>query len=272
MLLSYLSFIPKNDLDDFWSYFIFRLNLKNSERCYDNFARLYNLLSDNKKYLSQFKYINISLKESTEQYVFYIETNIEPVLKKLIQRLEILGFSYIYPCEKDTLSYSIYKNYPTKSPITQKKESIQHAVYDFIKQSDLDEMTICIKKMQDANYNNIYIHDISTYKETLTNYSSYLLLYPQLIAINNYVAELSMISSLYSDECNELGIDFRMLLQSFINNLRYWQEELFIKGGEELHFMDDSFKADFEQIKITLNLYDDIEEDSDSSLDDIFDF
>lgn len=261
----------QKDLDDFWSYFIFRLNLEKDENTYERFARLYNLLSENKELLSPLKHISITLKESSEKYILYIKTSVEAMLDKFIQRLQMLNLSYVY--EDDILSYTIDKrSRQTINPqyISQRKAQ---DVYDFITQSDLDEMAACITKMQDGSYSRVYIEEINTYYETLSTYGSFLQMYPQLNIMSSYIAELGMVLSLYGDECAALGMDLKMLLQSFVNNICHWQECLFVKGGEELHFMDESFKADLSQIKMSLNLYDELtEENSDACLEGIFDF
>lgn len=64
----------EKDLDDLWSFCIFRLNLEKSEYTYDRFARLYNLLSENKKLLSVENLIQITIKESSEEYFLFFET------------------------------------------------------------------------------------------------------------------------------------------------------------------------------------------------------
>lgn len=259
------------DLDDFWSYFIFRLNLEKNENTYDRFARLYNLLSENATLLSPSKYLMISLKESSESYILYIKTPVEAILEKFIQRLQILGLSYVY--EDKELSYTIDKKAPKEIYTQPKSEREVYGAYDFIAQGDLDEMALCIAKMQDGNYSRVYIEEVDSYYDTLSHYSSFLQLYPQLNTMNVYISELCTVLSLYGDRCRELGMDLKMLLQSFVNNIAYWQESLFVKGGEELHFMDESFKADLSQIKMSLNLYDELTtQTGEEFLEDIFDF
>ena len=261
----------EQDLDDFWSYCIFRLNMETNENNYDRFARLYNLLNENKNFLSPSNYFNISLNESDEKFYLRIKTTIESMIHKFIKRLESLKLPYTY--EQKVLSYSIDKIKSTEIRAAQNPQVVKHKVYDFITQNDLDEMTACIDKMRDGNYNKIYIEDISSYKSALLHYSSFLQMYPQLKIMDNIIAELCMVLSLHSDDCADLGMDFRRLLQSFINNIWHWQESLFVMGSEELHFMDDSFKADLSQIKMTLNLYDEVfEEEELALLDDIFEF
>jgi len=261
----------EKDLDDFWSYFIFRLNLENNESTYDCFARLYNLLSVNRKLLSPLKHINISLKESSEKYILFIETTIDAMINKFIKRLEVLNFPYKH--EENVLSYPIDKNSRKTIAAAEKVQAVKYKVYDFISQDDLNDMIACIEKVKDGNYNRIYVNEIADYQDTLSYYASILQPYPQLHIMNSNIAELSIILSLYAEECMSLGMDLKKLLQSFINNIWYWQESLFIKGGEELHFMDESLRADLSQIKMTLHLYDEVnEEKNECALDDIFDF
>jgi len=265
----------EKDLDDLWSYCIFRLNLEKYAYTYDRFARLYNFLNDSKKLLSTSKYINITLRESNEEYLLYIDTTITEMIDEFMKRLNRLGFSYEY--EKNILSYSIQKKETRTEEITNDIQTEIWDVYNFINQDDLDEMSECIEKMQYSNYDKVYIdlsiEEINAYRTTLSYYSTFLRHYPQLNAVSNPIAELSVILSLYSDECLRLGTDFRQLLKSFVNNIWYWQEKLFVNGGAELHFMDDSFVADLSQIKMALNLYDEnIEENSCCLVDDIFDF
>jgi len=259
------------DLDDFWSYFIFRLNLQSNENTYDRFVRLYNLLNDNATLLSPLKDMTITLKESSESYILYIKTSVDAMLEKFIQRLQVRELSYVY--ENNILSYAIDKKDRHERYAEKNNNYEKYEVYDFISEHDLDEMLWCIRKVQDGNYSRVYIEDVDSYYETLTHYGSFLQLYPQLNIMSNYTADLCTVLSLNKEKCAELGMEIKLLLQSFVNNISYWQDSLFINGGEELHFMDESFKADLSQIKMSLNLYDVLtEEESDECLDGIFDF
>jgi len=265
----------QKNLDDLWSYCIFRLNLVESEYVYDRFARLYNLLIDYKTILSSSEYINITLKESSEEYSLFFQTTITSFVQTLKKRLEMLNLPYKY--ENNILSYLIQKR--DQSLVQKiKVEPLQSKVHDFIIKDDLEEMVNCIEKLQDSNYEKAYeifsLDELTAYRTALSYYSSFLHFYPQLNVICNIIAELSVILSLYSDACLRLGNDFRGLLQSFVSNIVFWQEKLFFSTEEELNFLDNSFEADLAQIKMMLNLYDGMSKDSDleSLLDDIFDF
>lgn len=265
----------QSSLDDFWSYLIFRLNLEQSEYTYDRFARLYNFLSDYKQDLSSEKSITISLQESSQKYFISIDTSLKTFLNAFTHRLTKLTFEYVY--EGTNLSYFIDKKSYIKesSPTISSKKKL--FTYSFMNETDLEEMLNILEKMQEKNYEQIYpsmdIVEITDYRSTFSYYSSYLRYYSELSTVNNIVAELSVILSLYSKECLLIGNDFRILLKSFLNNLLHWQDKLFIQKNEQINFMDDSLQADISQIKIVLNLYDESFDNNDGeSLDDIFDF
>lgn len=260
-----------DSLDDFWSYVIFRLNLEHSEYTYDRFARLYNLLCDYKKDITSRYSVFISLEESSEEYFLSIKTLNKRFLGEFTSRLKKFNFSYIY--ENNILNYSIEKKLHVTKPVKYKSKTYD---YSFVSRDDIDEMSDTLERMLDRNYEklgiSLSISEINDYRTTFSYYSSHLKYYPELGTVNNIVAELSVLLSLYSNECLNAGDDFRVLVKSFLNSLAYWQEKLFIKRSEKINFMDSSLKADLSQMKIILNLYDEVEDESSCSLDDIFDF
>lgn len=255
-------------LDDLWSYVIFRLNIENSEYTYDRFARLYNLLCEFKKSISVAHSIQIVLTESSEKYYVLVKTDIHPLLKKFTARLSALNFPFTQ--KNDVLEYSIDK----KMPIQNVPKTTYN--YSFVSQDDIYDMSNILERMEDKNYEQLVLDftkaELDEYRTTFSYYSSHLTSYPEFIIVNNIVAELSVLLSLYTNECLESGNDFRLLLKSFLNNLIFWQNKLFVDRDENINFMDNSLKADLEQIKVILNLYDTVEENDSYSLDDIFNF
>jgi len=262
-------------LDDFWSFLIFRLNLEQSQYTYDRFARLYNLLDEHRKKLSDRDVVYIILEESNDKYFLSIDTTITELLEHIIARLDTLKFAYLH--ESNLLSYSISIKQTIHNDSKENIATLKTYNYTFMDPQDLDEMQNILEKMHVKNYEQISLcltaSELNDYRSTFSYYSSYLRFYSQLSTVNNIVAELSVLLSLYSEDCLALGDDFRLILSSFLNNLIHWQDKLFIKGTEELDFMDNSLKADLSQIKIVLNLYDEQSiEDDDTFIDDIFDF
>jgi hypothetical protein len=238
---------------------------------YNRFARLYNILSEHKTLFFEPNYVQVTLEESSDKHFISIKTNIKECLKILVSRLRRFNFPYEY--DNGLLTY----------PIDKKTQILRHAsqteekkyLHDFMENEDAQDMLDILERMHEKNYAKIYpvfeIEELNAYRTTFSYYSSYLKYYTQLTAANNIVAELSVILSLYTKESLSLGNDFRMLLKSFLNNLILWQDKLFVQGNEKIDFMDSSLRADLDQMKVVLNLYDKVDENN-SSLDDIFDF
>ncbi len=267
--------VSQESLDDFWSFVIFRLRLEHSEHVYDRFARLYNLLSECKNSLTTLNKVNISLEESSDIYFMSIDSNIKDFIDTFISRLEKLQFTYAY--ENGVLKYSVNKKKQSNIFIQDNSSNAKIYTYSFMDDETIEEMLDILEKMKAKDYEKVYptitLEEINDYRTTFSYYGSFLRDYSQLSAVHNIVTELSVILSLYSNECLAMGNDFRLLLGSFLNNLSNWQDSIFIKKEETLDFMDASLKADLEQIKIILNLYDDFSDDANqTSLDDIFGF
>ncbi len=265
----------ERDLDDLWSFMIFRLNIQREKIIYDRFARLYNLLLEH-KYLLNTK-VTIFIFETENNFVVKLKTNIQAIKDALINKLQQHDFPF--RLEKKSVIYDIKKRYHTpdhqsKTIDTPKKKLF---VFKFIKQDDLDELTNIIEKMQERQYRSIFPYftetELNDYRSALSYFSSMTRLYSQMRVVSNVVAETSVILSLYTKECLDRPDVMRSFLQGMISNLETWLTMLFVDGCERVDFMDASFVADLAQLKVTLELYDDTLEDADSSnLDEIFDF
>jgi hypothetical protein len=258
------------DLDDFWGYIIERLQVESSQHTYNRLARLHNILTEQLKFISEEQSVTITLRESDLFFRFTIVTEIKSFFVSLISRFEHYGFEYRF--ENNILRYGIHKVDPKLlAPKQPKKEQ---RVFGFVNQDDLDEMSNILERLEDANYEKVYPSlsedELSDYRSAFSYYASHLQFYTQLKHMYGIVAELSVLLSIYKDDCIALGNDMRALIYSFVGSLQIWQTKLFETGAEALSFMDDSFEADLAQIKLALNLYDEVEDDS--SLDDIFDF
>lgn len=262
-------------LDDFWSFLIFRLNLEQSQYTYDRFARLYNLLSEHKKKLSPHDVVYIILEESSEKFFISIDTTITELLERITSRLDALHFSYLY--ESNLLSYTINKKQVAPNDNTTNPSSLKMHNYTFMDPQDLHVMRNILEKMSIKNTlkstQPLTLEELHEFKSTFALCSTHLKYYPQLSVVNNIVAELSVLLSLYMHEALPLGNDFRLLLSSFLNNLIHWQDNLFAKGSEKINFMDKTFQTNLSQIKRSLKLYDEVStSDEDSFIDDIYDF
>lgn len=256
-------------LDDFWGYLIFRLQVESNQYTYNRLARLHNILSEHLDEINEDKSVKITLRESDLFYRFKITTDVKSFLVSIISRLEHFRFEYKY--NDGVLRYKIHKQDPKLHSKAQKKLA---KIYDFVTQDDLDEMSNILERLESANYEKVYstlsLEELSDYRSAFSYYATHLQFYIELKRMYSIVAELSVILSIYTEKCLELGNDLRALLKSFTAALLVWQRKLFESGVEDMHFMDASFEADLSQIKLALHLYDEVQ--NDISLDDIFDF
>lgn len=263
----------QKSLDDFWSYILFRLDVQNSEYVYDRFARLYNRLVEYQDSISNDTPMNITLQEANDYYKISIDTSIETFLKASIRRFSALSFPYHY--DNGIFSYVINKQQQNDEHNIIQVLPTYKKHFDFISALDLDEMHNILERMQESHYETVFptlhIDEINAYRTTFSYYSSHIKHYSQVANIAQIVAELSVILSLYPEKCLTIGNIIRPLLNTFLKNLIHWQETLFKVGGVEIDYMYDSLLADLSQIKVFLELYDDIDDDEES-LDDIFDF
>lgn len=269
----------EKDIDDFWSFVIFRLNVENDKLVYDRFARLYNLLLEHKHELNQI--LSIFLYETSEHFLIKIKTNITVITNRAVARLMKYGFSYQE--ERNFISYEINKVSPVHKVPAKKKEvkivkPIERELFilDFIKADDLEDLLNILEKMQDRNYQEVStiptIEELNDYKACFSYFASIIKGYDKLTIMSNIVAELSVIISLYIDECYSKGSECRASFSAFINSLEVWCSKLFKEGCESIDFMDASFTADLAQFKMLIGLYDEVEDINACSLDDIFDF
>lgn len=270
----------EKDIDDFWSFVIFRLNVEKDKLIYDRFARLYNLLLEHKHELG--KMVTLFLYETSKHFLIKIKTNIRVITHRAVARLLKYGFSYKEG--NNFISYKINKVSPIqKSPLINKSVETPKLIekklilLDFIREDDLEDLINILEKMQDRNYQELSeiptLDELNDYKACFSHFSSIIKGYSPLITMSNIVAELSVILSLYMDECLSKGIESRASLNGFINSLERWYGKLFKEGCESVDFMDASFAADLAQFKMLIGLYDDENSDINAcSLDEIFDF
>lgn len=256
-------------LDEFWSYLVFRLNIESRSTIYERLTRLYNILSNFRYSMDQG--VEIRLQETSNYYCFSINSPIEAIIPMIVDRLEEYRFPYRY--DQNELRYTIDKRSDAEMTTY---EHIAKAPYSFLVPDDLDDISNAIERLLDnANIESpqLSIEEIHAFRTAFSYISSILKFYSELIIVANVIAELSVILSLHHEAILREQATHRVFLYSVMTNLSQWFTTLFIKGGEELDYMNASFQADLDQIKMALNLYDDVYADNAScDLDDIFDF
>lgn len=105
-------------------------------------------------------------------------------------------------------------------------------------------------------------------RSCLSMFSVSLMNYQQVAHISNLSVEFSVLLNTHQHRFKEMLPEEFALIEGFIHNIDRWANTLFIAGGADLHFMDNSLKADLDMTKMLIEP----QEFSEMSIDDIFDF
>ena len=274
-------------IDDFWSYAVFRLNIEDNRLLYERFARLYNILLESRYTLS--KQVNLFIYETAEDFIIKIKTHNKELIEKLSMRLNEAHYPYtrenhklIYTLSKKegvlakTLDIISKKKFSVKKPKSSEKKTSKLKILTFLQDEDKADLLNIIERIIDKGYvkfnSELSSQELNDYKTTFSSFSTICNSYMQLQFMANITGELSVILSLYTQECLDKSAEVRSFLQGFINALELWYRQLFVEGCYHSDCMDASFSADLAQFKMLLELYDSVDEGDNCSLDDIFDF
>ncbi|MCX6077095.1 MAG: hypothetical protein NTW78_09475 [Campylobacterales bacterium] len=146
--------------------------------------------------------------------------------------------------------------------------------YTFLNNEDLEYLLKLSEDMQELAFQinkigfnkNIFISLRSIFSLFCLTLSYYKKISPIAITISNF----SNLINGNEDRFIKLTKLELMLIDGFIENIDTWLQTLFIKGGANLYFMDNSLKADFETIQEMILPQKNASEEI--SLDDVFDF
>lgn len=157
--------------------------------------------------------------------------------------------------------------------VNKNSKMIIYEAFDFIGHEDLEELLHLNDDLQEIIYfasktefnNDVYIKLRSTFSLFCFTLRYYDEISKLTLSINDFLNLLNTQKERF------LLLDkFELeLLYGFIGNIDRWIMTLFVKGGADLHFMDNSIKADCETISQIITPK---EEDMEFNLDDIFDF
>ena len=99
-------------------------------------------------------------------------------------------------------------------------------------------------------------------------FSLSLMNYQGLSHISNLSIEFSVLINTHQSQFKELSSEEFALIEGFIHNIDLWSNILFVTGGADLHFMDNSLKADLDMIKMLVEP----KEFAETWIEDVFDF
>jgi len=136
---------------------------------------------------------------------------------------------------------------------------------DILKLSDdMQEVVIQAKKV--GLQKDLFI----SLRSTFSLFCLTLRYYSEIRPITSTITEFSNLINQNMEKFMELNSAELELVEGFINNIDYWAQTIFVKGGASLYFMDNSIRADYDTIAAIISPP--VYESDENSLDDIFDF
>jgi hypothetical protein len=264
-----ISIASEEDLNQFWDY------LQNSSNAtyeltlpfitdFYNFTLSY-------LYTTEYQFFEIILEESDKNLYFTLwNEKIALMFKKHINKSP---FEYLHNSTRITIKLNKLKLQKKK----QKKKLViiptRLEPYTFLEAEDLDELLKLTDDMQEIIFNAKRDGLLEEYFISLRSIFSMFCLtlryYKEIRLIANTITEFSNLINVNKEKFIELTSDELDLVTGFINNIDNWVQTLFVKGGAELHFMDNSLQADYEMISQIITPQ---EEENLVDLDGIFDF
>jgi len=152
-------------------------------------------------------------------------------------------------------------------------EKVSIEPYTFLSHEDLEEILetsddmidVVIDTDSEGLNKDAYIR----LRSLFSTFSLVMSYYDELVEISSIFKEFNGLISGYEAEFLALNKLELATVEGFVNNIDRWCRIVFVDGGADLHFMDDSFRADVETIKMLI-LPQEVSDEED--LDDIFDF
>jgi len=258
----------EEDLNQFWCYFDQEMNHEH-QLFYHFMDLMYAFASD---VFSKNKEIFFELiVEQSERYFYLTLWNIN-ISQLFKQFLDKRGAKLRYKIDKKRICVQLDKvqlqmhdqDYKAGQKNREKslvlslenKKSLHYPVYDFLEEDDKQEVLKMCEDMSDVMYlgkqrgfdNNAFI----TIRSCLSMFTLNLLPYTQLSNITNTVTEFSVLMNTYRLEFIALSLEEISLVEGFLHNLERWANTLFVEGGADLHFMDNSLRADMQMIKMLI--------------------
>jgi len=280
-----ISISDEEDLNQSWDY-ISTANTEKRELTQTFLAQFYNLVLSYimKKKLSFFEVI----LEDSDDYLYFTLWNekMSLLFKKYAKKASL---DFLYDDKRISIRLDKKAYYEKRKKIEKKnekreknliksvnseKKKVKKPAYTFIEHDDLNELRELNDDMiefiiQTSKYG--FSHDLFiSLRSTLSIFCQILRYYDRITPFSTILTNFSNLLNVNKDRFIELNIDQLSLIKGFIYNIDYWLNTLFVNGGADLYFMDNSLNADYEMISQIISPPEANEENMD--LDDIFDF
>jgi len=158
--------------------------------------------------------------------------------------------------------------------VDETKPKAQKAVYTFLNESDLEELLHqsddMIKFMPKTSQHSFNEHIFISLRSTLSLFCQTLRYYDRIVPFATTLTKFSNLLNVNKEKFLQLNNYQIDLLKGFVNNINHLLHVLFVYGGADLYFMDNSMNADYEMISLMINPLEYKTQEAD--LDSIFDF
>ena len=245
-----ISITTEEDLDQFWD---FLNNLKDikKEFIHEFTALFYNfslsLVKSNKK-----NFFEIIIEESEKRFYFTLWN--KKVALDLHKYFKKKKFKYLYNDNRISTRLKKRKklekkNVDDKSNFT-KKEIVPK--YTFINSDDLQELIQLSDDMQELMFQakktaltkDLFI----ALRSKFSLFALTLRYYNEITVMTTTLTDFSNLLNINQDKFINLNDSEIGLIQGFIYNIDNWLQTMFVNGGADLCFMDNSIKADYDMI------------------------
>ena len=225
--------------------------------------------------------------EDTEKYFYFTLWNkkISLLFKEHIQETSL---NHLYDDNKITIRLNKLKFQKNIEKINKKNEirteELIQSVSDkktleikepylFMESEDLRELLKLNDDMQELIFliqNNSLTNEIFiSLRSSISLFCLILRYYDNISPMATTITDFSNLLNLHRNKFIELDKNELELICGFINNIDRWLENLFVLGGVDLYFMDNSMQADLDTISYMISPVEDFDN---NDLDNIFDF
>ena len=263
-----ISIASEEDLDHFWNY-MDTCSFSNNKLMNTLITHFYNFtLSHLLKEETTFFEI---ILEDSEEYIYFTLWN-KKVSALFKQYIELSSVAYKHNNIKLSIRLDKLKlKEEIKVPLVKK---VFIPAYTFVNVDDLEEL---LRFSEDMNELMIHSKKIGLQEDLFISLRSILSMfcltlryYQEISKVADVITKFSNLINTNKDTFTQFDNDEISLVEGFLSNIDKWLHTLFITGGAELHFMDNSLEADFKMIEQIINPL--LITEIDSDLDDIFDF
>ena len=201
--------------------------------------------------------------EKTSLNFLYDDTKLSLRLNKVKFQKNIEKLNEKHQKNTQNIVKSIVENQPIK----------KRNPYNFIDDEDLQELLKLNDDMQELIFyvkKNALAEDIFiSLRSSISLFCLTLRYYERISTISTTITEFSNLLNLHKEKFLALNKDELSLVCGFVNNIDTWLQNLFVQGGAQLYFMDNSMKADLQTIITMIEPQSCIDE---NNLEAIFDF